>query len=333
MNKKLKLIVLVGVITALSQNCMGCDFVKNSDADSVPALVRPAKENYTLIPVKAGTIEKKLSFHGTLVPKSQGEVYFEKKGGRIKNIYKGLGSTVKKGDLLADLDTTELSEQIDEAELNCKMTQLDFDEASAKGADSYEYKKAQLQLEDAKNKLEGLNNELEKSKLYSPLDGIIVYISDNPVGEFIDTYKTLFRIAPNDGKEVEVNEGDFTNIKPNMKAVITYNTNKVTGTVRLCPTNISTNVSENDRNFLRLQLDSQINGSNFGDSVNVDVTFDKKDNVIVVAKNLVHVFDNKSYVNVYKDKKVTQVPITIGIDNSEEVEVTSGLKVGDQITK
>lgn len=333
MNKKTKLIVIVGIIAVLSQNCLGCDFIRESNADSVPTLVKPAKENYTLITVKYGSIDKKLSYHGSLVPKSEGEVYFEKRGGRIMNLTKSLGSNVKKGELLAELDTAELKEELKEAELNCKMAQIDYDEASAKGADSYEFKRAQLQLEDAKNKIDGLNSELSKSQLYSPVDGIIVFVADTGIGQYIDTYKTLFRIAPNDGKEVEIDEGDFASIKPDMKVVVNYSGNKVTGKVRLCPSNMSANVSENNRNFLRIQLDSPINGSNFGDTVNVDVSLEKKDNVIVISKNLVHTYDNSSYVNLFKDSKIVQTPITIGIDNNEEIEVISGLKDGDQITK
>ena len=332
MKRKINIYLCTLLIFTLTFCLIGCSNDKE-DSEAVPTLIKPTKESYTLVAVKKGSIEEKLSFHGTLVPKSQGEVYFNKRGGRVSNVYVSLGDSVKKGQLLAALDTEELDEELREAELNLKIAELTFDEASSKGGDSFEIKKADLELQDAKSKVNSTQTEIEKCKLYSPFDGIVVYKAEIGKGQNVEALKTIFRIAPTAEKEIDVNDGKFEAIKPDQKAIIKYNNKAVEGKVRLCPVNMPADLAQDKRNFLRITGNNNFNDANFGDVVNVDVVFQKKDNILVISKALVHSYNDKVYVNLYSNKKRTQKFITTGIENNDEVEVLSGLNEGDQIIK
>ena len=176
--------------------------------------------------------------------------------GKIEKLYVSVGQEVKKGDLIAEIDSTTQQNEVDinKAQLKSYQAQLEAAETSLKIAEK-QYKRAQTlkkqnavseeDLEDAEDvyktaksavtQLESSIKETEISlstaetnlgytRITAPLDGTVVSVPVK-VGQTINAAMdtpTIVQVADLSQMEIliEISEGDIVNIKPGVK--VTY---------------------------------------------------------------------------------------------------------------
>lgn len=176
--------------------------------------------------------------------------------GKIETLYVTVGQVVKKGDLIAEIDSTTQQNEVDinKAKLNSYEAQLAAAKVSLKIAEK-KYKRTQAlrkqnaasaeDLEDAedayetaKSKVTELDSTIKETeislstaetnlgytKITAPLDGTIVSVpvkQGQTINAAMDT-PTIVQIADLSQMEIliEISEGDIRNIKPGVK--VTY---------------------------------------------------------------------------------------------------------------
>lgn len=176
--------------------------------------------------------------------------------GKIETLYVTVGQVVKKGDLIAEIDSTTQQNEVDinKAKLNSYEAQLAAAKVSLKIAEK-KYKRTQAlrkqnaasaeDLEDAedayetaKSKVTELDSTIKETKISlstaetnlgytkitAPLDGTIVSVpvkQGQTINAAMDT-PTIVQIADLSQMEIliEISEGDISNIKPGVK--VTY---------------------------------------------------------------------------------------------------------------
>lgn len=152
--------------------------------------------------------------------------------GIVKKLYVDYNSTVKKGDLLAELDKSLLQEQVNVNRANMSvatsqrnLAQKDFDRVqtlfASKAATQQEYDQAEAQLEQAKNHLitaqanyDNAVTQLRYAEIYSPIDGIIIskQVEEGQTVQGAYSVPNLFTIAMNMTEmqvEARVDEADI----------------------------------------------------------------------------------------------------------------------------
>lgn len=176
--------------------------------------------------------------------------------GKIETLYVTVGQVVKKGDLIAEIDSTTQQNEVDinKVKLNSYEAQLAAAKVSLKIAEK-KYKRTQAlrkqnaasaeDLEDAedayetaKSKVTELDSTIKETeislstaetnlgytKITAPLDGTIVSVpvkQGQTINAAMDT-PTIVQIADLSQMEIliEISEGDISNIKPGVK--VTY---------------------------------------------------------------------------------------------------------------
>ena len=176
--------------------------------------------------------------------------------GKIEKLYVDVGQEIKKGDLIAEIDSTTQQNEVDinKAKLNSYQAQLKAAQTSLKVAEK-QYKRMQSlkksnaasseDLENAEDAFESSKakvTELESSvketeislstaetnlgytKITAPLDGTIVSVpvkEGQTINAAMDT-PTIVQVADLSQMEIliEISEGDIGNIKPGVK--VTY---------------------------------------------------------------------------------------------------------------
>lgn len=176
--------------------------------------------------------------------------------GKIETLYVTVGQVVKKGDLIAEIDSTTQQNEVDinKAKLNSYEAQLTAAKVSLEIAEK-KYKRTQAlrkqnaasaeDLEDAedayetaKSKVTELDSTIKETeislstaetnlgytKITAPLDGTIVSVpvkQGQTINAAMDT-PTIVQIADLSQMEIliEISEGDISNIKPGVK--VTY---------------------------------------------------------------------------------------------------------------
>lgn len=190
--------------------------------------------------------------------------------GIVEKLYVDYNSTVKKGDLLAELDKSNLREQVKQSKANLSTAQSSKDLAQKsfdrikrlyenKAATQEEYDQAATNLQQSKNQLisaqsnyENAVTNLKYAEIYSPIDGVILNkeVEEGQTVAASFSTPTLFTIANNLTEmqvEANIDEADIGQVKEGQRVVFTVDAfpeDKFTGTVqqlRLNPT-VTSNV-------------------------------------------------------------------------------------------
>jgi RND family efflux transporter MFP subunit len=187
-------------------------------------------------------------------------------------------------------------------------------------------------------KVYGAQAELQKDKIYSPIDGLITK-ADLNVGEFAQAGKSLFGVQSDESYKIEarVPEADIAKISLNSSASVTLD---AYGSYVIFPAFVFTidpaetvieGVPTYKVTLLFTKQDSRIRS---GMTANTDVLTHEVKNVLKIPSRAV--IDNggvKTVRVLNKDGKTfTSVPVTIGLKGSDgTTEVTSGLSSGQKV--
>jgi len=267
------------------------------------------KQSYEFTVVTKGSIESTVTSSGTLAVVSSVSVLAEMSG-RIEKVYVDYNDHVKKGQLLATINTDLLKIQAKEAKASVDKYQSNYDlQALAvqnskalfdKGLLSdYDYKSAvatmnadKADLESAKAALEEIETEINQyAYITSPMDGIVLARDIDPgssvTGGSVSSSTTLFTLAGNLAQmeiEAEVDELDIGSIKTGQEVKFTVEADPgmtFAGSVkevRLVP-----ETSDNLVYYYVIILADNKSGKLLpGMTATVDFIKQKKDNVLVV---------------------------------------------------
>jgi len=220
-------------------------------------------------PAAIDSIEVTVTATGELQPVYKVEVGTQVSG-IVEKIYVDFNSEVKKGQLLAELDRSNLNEQyaqaqtsVSNAKSNLTLQQQQYDRVKAlydnKAATQETYEAAVNSLNQAKNQLKTAQSELSRAQtnlsyatIYSPIDGVILDKAVEQGQTVASSFSTptLFTIA-NDLTQMQVeaavDEADIGEVKSGQSVTFTVDAfpdDVFTGTVkevRLNPT-VTSNV-------------------------------------------------------------------------------------------
>ena len=194
-------------------------------------------------PAKMGSIANVVTATGTIEPIQQVEVGTQVSG-EVKKVYVDYNSQVKAGQLIAELDKTNLKVSVSEAQISYEkalnelnyikknyerqkslyadklISEADFDEIS------YKYNNAKSSLTQSKASLDKAKTNLGYADIYSPVDGVVLSKSieeGQTVAASFNT-PTLFTIAQDLTKmqvEADIDEADIGQIKVGQRVTFT----------------------------------------------------------------------------------------------------------------
>ncbi len=215
-----------------------------------------AKPVYSTEPVKRGDIENLVTATGSLQPRDYVDVGAQVSG-QLKKLHVDVGSKVKKGDLLAEIDATvyaakvdgsraqlaNLKAQLQDREAQLQLAKIQYQrqqnlakedattaesiqqaEASLKSAEAQlKALQAQIQANESSLRVEAAN--LDYAKIYAPMDGTVVTL-DARQGQTLNTNQmapTLMRVADLSTMTVktQVSEADVSKLKEGMAVYFT----------------------------------------------------------------------------------------------------------------
>lgn len=238
-NKKLCLFLIVLVLVTIF-------FELHENDDEV---------SYITEPVKRQNVQKVVNATGE-VRAIQLVTVGAQVSGKIEHLYVSIGQNVKKGDLIAEIDSTTQQNEVDinktklesykaqlkAAEVSLNVTEKQYkrtqtlkkrkaasDEDLENAQDAYETAKAkvielQSSVKETEISLSTAETNLGYTKITAPLDGTIVSVpvkEGQTVNAAMDT-PAIVQIADLSQMEIliEISEGDISNIKPGVK--VTY---------------------------------------------------------------------------------------------------------------
>ncbi|BFU59775.1 MULTISPECIES: efflux RND transporter periplasmic adaptor subunit [Rodentibacter] len=214
------------------------------------------QSTYLTEKVTRGNVEKTVVASGSISSINEVDVGAQVSG-KITKLYVTLGQEVKKGDLIADIDSTTQINELNtkkaalasfQAQLKAKETALNVAQSAySRYAKLYAQKAASLDdLNNAKNTFDAAKSEVDAlkesikqaeievntaetnvgyTKITSPIDGTIIStpISEGQTVNSAQTTPTIVKVADLTQMRVkpEISEGDITKVKAGQKVIFT----------------------------------------------------------------------------------------------------------------
>ena len=376
-----KSLVAIACMTVL---LTGCSLFPKEEPMLAPPLVEPVQVTYEVAEVTKGTITKSIKGSSTFTTVDKKELSFpETKGLRLMSFAVSNGELVKKGQVLAELDATELERSIEmaryevekaklelqeaqqdnkydveearlnvvKAEMNAKVSetklaQIELDQARLKLEELQDPKRREFQVERAKLNvkqremdLSSLQKRLADTKLVAPMDGVVLFVSNEQVGDEVDAYQPLVTIGdPNKlfiiytAPEREA----LKDVKDGVKATIKLPDGTMEeGVVVQTPLNVPDQLPEDLKRLYQRSIliapAKPIKGMEVGNSVVFEIVIDQQEDAVIIPIKALRGFNERMYVQVLDENVKKEVDVTVGIKTATEVEIINGLQPGQLV--
>ncbi len=290
MNKKLKIgLILIGVLIVVVFITMRVR--PKADTDNIIKEISPA----------FGAIETIISTTGSILPKNRLEIK-PPVNGRVESVLVKEGQKVKAGDILAWMSSTERAALLDAA------------------------------MNQGKEKLLYWQEAYKPIALLSPIDAEVI-VATTLAGQTVTTADAVVVLSDELIARAQVDETDIGKVKLGQKAVIMldaypdelinavvehiYYESKTVNNVTIYEVDL---IPENIPGFFRSGMNTTINF----------IENSKKD-ILLLPVEAVYKNKEESFVLIKKDgqSELAQQPVKVGITDDKNVEIVSGVNVGD----
>lgn len=304
-----------------------------------PAKGQEARKGPGMLPVEAivitpTTLENKVVITGSVQANESLELKSET-AGKITHIYFKEGKTVKKGDLLIQVNDEEIRAQLTKQKFNRKLNQdIEFRQRKLLEKDAIsqeEYDNALNRLNTAIADISLLAAQLDKTKVKAPFDGVIGlrYVSEGALISTSTAIASLYNISP--AKIEFAIPGRYSmQVKPGQKINFTVesDTSVFVGEVYA----IEPQIDANTRTIKIRALAENTKGLLLpGQFVRVELILGSTMNAILVPTEAVIPELNGHKVFITKNGRAQEVPVQTGIRSNLNLEIISGLKARDTL--
>ncbi|MDP4143720.1 MAG: efflux RND transporter periplasmic adaptor subunit [Bacillota bacterium] len=310
----------------------GCSMFPSEEAQLDPPLIKPKAVAVELATAEKKDIDKYITGYGSLTSTHDMPLFSKQSGLRLKEIYVKSGDMVKKGQLVAELDSGDLESKIKIEQYNLDKAQLKYEQIQ-NGNDNYAIKMAKDDLLIEQQSVSNLQEQLQKTKFISPIDGQVSFIEKMQPGDMVEAYKPIVVISDPSKLQLyyQSNESSIQQVKKGMKAQITYNNSTLTGEVVTSPEDAPPNVSDKMKNAVIINVDNLPTDAKMGDTMQFSVAVESKKDAIVIPIEALEQFGSSCKVAVQDKNAQKEVSVQIGIQNSKEVEIVSGISEGQKV--
>lgn len=349
MKNRISLLILI--FTIISMMMTGCKMLPQKEViKAAPVLKEYEPQTYKLVTVEKGTVALEKDIDCTYAQMMEEDLSFNLTGVMVSHIYYSAGDSVKKGDLLAELNIDSLEEELGEAEYN--IGEMNLLISQNKELSDLEIKKQKLVSEqsglskdDAKEAADAIKSKydaiiesykdslfiaetqkasvskkIENHRIYAGMDGTISYIKQTSISvkndviiKIIDDNQSAF-VAPADDTSYFTEGEEVT--------VVTAD-NSYDAIVHL-PT------GKDGSMYFQLKIpDLNID---IGEKGSVHLELEKHENTLYLPARVVHKAGDSYYVYYVDETGVQNMKtVEVGIENEDNIEITNGLDNGEAV--
>ena len=247
------------------------------------------------------------------------------------------GQEVSEGDLLFELDIDDMQMEQKIAELNLEKATLYYNRVKSRTSSTYDRRMAEIDMEIKQMAYDKITKEIEKSKIFSSIDGIVTYMSNTNIGDYINAQKTMVKISDKSELRLMV-EGDDA-VKFDFGATVhvditmSGDTTTYEGEVLMSPFDKPENMEESfEEPTAIIELKGFDTSSvKINQTAKITIIESSAENVIVIRRNLIKNYFGRTFVYVLEDGVKVERDVDVGITSNTMAEIREGLEVGDLI--
>jgi len=345
--KKTGIIIIIIIAVAVSGLVLSTIHKDKAEESSV----------YQTVSLKKRSIEQSVTATGIIKPMTGAEVKVGAQvSGVVKKLFVSIGSKVKKGQLLAEIEPASYQAKVDMAkaekeiaETEKKYALLEFNRSKSllktasittqqmENAEKVYYL-ASSKADQAQADLDYALQQLNYTKITSPIDGVVSSVSTQEGETVAASFTSPTFVTVIDLNRLElwayIDETDIGRIMKEQSvsfSVDTYPGEEFTGKVTaIYP---KAEIQNNVVNYVTV-----INIDKKEDKIvrpemtaSVRIINGKKENILSIPKSLIKKEDGRTFVYILKNSRPEKRFITTGISDKKYYEVVSGINEGESI--
>jgi RND family efflux transporter MFP subunit len=250
-----------------------------------------------------------------------------------------LGDMVRGGQVIVRLEDDEYVNNIalDAQKLNLEISEQEYEKQKSLyekgGVTLRELRNAEVSATNARYSYENAQVRLSKMNIIAPFSGVIVDLPFYTPGTRVNSGSAMATIMSYDKMFMDINlpEKSISEITVGQDVLIT-NYTLANDTLHGQVTELSPAISTETRTFKgKLTIDNSELKLRPGMFVKADIVVAQKDSAIVVPKNILLSSGRGRMVFVVDQSTATERRLTTGIENQDQVEVITGLKVNERL--
>lgn len=326
---------MIGCTAALLS---GCSILPAEEETLQPPLIQKKQQSYETTTVKRGNMQLYLSSIATADSEDNRAVAYSESGGQLKRVLVAEGETVSIGTPIAELDTGDLPTRIKLQKLTVEQKQINYSDAVKHNNDKNTIRLYQIDLDREKLVLDSLVKEYNKSLLFSPIAGVITYLSTIKPGQSVEAQVTIAVISnPNEVNFVyeAIDVKKISNVKVNEPVDLTIDGKKYTGKViqtpATAPDTDDMKLRSRNAKSIIISLSAPKLKIKIGQYADFKLFIEKRDNVLIVPRNSVKNTFGRYTVSTIDNDRVKELDVQVGLTASSEVEIIQGLNEGQKV--
>lgn len=324
-----------------------CSLLPDEEEEEVlPTITPPSVSKRPEYEVVRDELKDTTSLTGKLMSDQEDILFFTLDNKPIRNIYVKNGDSVKKGQVIAELDVDDMKRDLRQKRLQLRAEEVKMKETLRKKdeMDPVEFEEAQILFEQKQQELADLQTDIDKATLTAPFTGTIVSLTAkkgamskkyDPVAIVADT--TRLTVAAKPSKD------DLKRITPGMEAEVSINSvdGVIKGKVKALPQPSDDNNGggqgdppEQDRldKYMTIEVEKLPKGVTRGTMLSVTVVKNKIKDAIVIPPAALRTIGSRTYVQVADENgSKREVDVEVGMQTPTKIEIKAGLEPGQKV--
>lgn len=282
------------------------------------------------------TVYYTLRFTGDVLPIQQANIY-SKVNGNLERIYVDIGTTVRKNQLLALIDTTELAQQYQQASatyLNARVSYNRVKELAERSLVSkQDLDNAETSMKVAQAAFETAQTRLGYARITAPFSGIVTKRYLDPGALVTSNNSTLYTLMDLDAVKIIVSvlEKDIPSISIGKKATVTVDAfpeKEFSGSI----TRVSEAVDLSTRTMaVEIDIENRDHILKPGMFANITLVVNEHPNSLTLATAALLRDDTGYYVYAVNGSTAHRKDVSIGIEQNSRTEILSGIDSSESI--
>ena len=204
---------------------------------------------------------------------------------------------------------------------------------AAEGATSSSIRLAQIDYQLQKIQLDQLEAEFSKQCIYAPITGTVAYMASQSVGEYVSARSLFIRVVDPNSLQIECTGDKISDFALGKEVTVQINRETYSGQVVSTSAEMPELAMQKGQAFARIEITDPLPEEEklLGKGVTVELIRERKEDVLLVPRNVVSMYSGESYVLILEDGVKKERIIETGIKTVTYIEVVSGLEEGETV--
>jgi RND family efflux transporter MFP subunit len=284
---------------------------------------------------KSQDVKNEINYTGTFEPYRESKLSVEQQG-KINSILVDVGSIVTKGQKLVEIDNALLRQQINSIDIQIEGLAADIKRytvlASADAIQGIQLEKSQLALKSAQAQKSTLNEQLSKTTVYAPFDGIIT-AKLSEIGSFAAPGVPILQLTDIKTLKftINVSENDIHQFKKDQECEIkvdAYSNTSIIGKLTMIGSKSNVGNSYPIQFTTQNMADEKIKAGMFGKlMLNIGDAFSG----YIVPSSILIGSGSQPQIYIIKSGKAKLIEVAISKRFADKLLLTKGLNEGDTV--